>query len=261
MRLDQLQTMIVLEHLTCRREGSDIPPALWTVFLKIDGDSVTLDGGDFTLNGAAIVRSAPGSFGDLGAGEVHAGDAIPIPESIGHFTTVLQPIPVSDAIQALGAPARVSGVAGVLCTLVARARGSNGTAETDDGGYGALTAAVREELSLIIDRLGVLNQQPSPDDVDAVAGRIRDAIVHALRCDGPIVQRVPGLIDSRSFVYTHTQLTPAYERPLSGRFESEDAGEWEISGQVAAWRVPARTAPPRLAGRACGPDTPHDIRR
>jgi hypothetical protein len=85
MARDLLRVWLDLERIHRHDEGNgwgSAEPYLWTVFFKIDGDSVALTEG-LTLSGTATVVGTPGSHGNLGNTDVDAGDDIDIPSAIG----------------------------------------------------------------------------------------------------------------------------------------------------------------------------------
>src|SRR5580704_9338668 len=82
--LQPLRIGVQLGNLHSTVEPSDCPlwpTYLWTVFFKIDGDTVNV-GADFFLRGHATVVSTSGDHGDLGPNTELAGD-IPIPRRLG----------------------------------------------------------------------------------------------------------------------------------------------------------------------------------
>src|SRR3954454_13449038 len=99
MARDLLRVAIDLERIHCYDEGDgwgNAEPYLWTVFFKVDGDSVALTEG-LTLTGHATVSGTPGSHGNLGDTDVDEGDDVPIPSAIGQWDTLMKPIPVPDS--------------------------------------------------------------------------------------------------------------------------------------------------------------------
>jgi len=90
-----------LDEIRCNEEGDGFgsaEPYLWTVFFKIDGDSVIV-GDDTFLQGECTIMASDGSHGNLGDRDVDAGDTLVVPRSIGEFRTTLRPIPRSEKLQ------------------------------------------------------------------------------------------------------------------------------------------------------------------
>jgi hypothetical protein len=90
-----------LDEIRCNEEGDGFgsaEPYLWTVFFKIDGDSVIV-GDDTFLQGECTIMASYGSHGNLGDRAVDAGDTLVVPRSIGEFRTTLRPIPLSEKLQ------------------------------------------------------------------------------------------------------------------------------------------------------------------
>jgi hypothetical protein len=58
--------------------ATDFDLYLWTVFFKLDGDTVTL-GDDLQLQGTCTVMGTPGSHGNLGPTAFGPGGAVHVP--------------------------------------------------------------------------------------------------------------------------------------------------------------------------------------
>ena len=104
-----LRVDINLRNLHCIRgsETTSSEPYLWTVFFKIDGDSVSIiQGTDFKfhMDGTATVTGTPGNHGNLGTSDVDDGDNVPIPRTLGTFSTLLKPIHFAPPYEELIAP-------------------------------------------------------------------------------------------------------------------------------------------------------------
>src|SRR5262245_26388286 len=119
MAREPLAVWINLDRVHCYDEGDgwgNAEPYLWTVFFKVDGDTVVL-GDDLHLHGTATIVTTPGSHGNLGDTDVDAGDDVNVPDAIGAFQTTLRPIPIPDWLSDLGVD-RVGGVCGVIAILM-----------------------------------------------------------------------------------------------------------------------------------------------
>ena len=72
-----LSTTVKLSSIHCRDEADgigDAEPYLWTIFFKIDGETVKHTPNTLTLTGDAVFHFGPGSHGNLGTKSVDAGD-------------------------------------------------------------------------------------------------------------------------------------------------------------------------------------------
>jgi len=81
-----------LDEIRCNEEGDGFgsaEPYLWTVFFKIDGDTVIV-GDDTFLQGECTIMASDGSHGNLGDRDVDAGDTLVVPRSIGECRTTLR---------------------------------------------------------------------------------------------------------------------------------------------------------------------------
>jgi hypothetical protein len=118
---------------------------LWTVFFKIDGDTVFVDE-NFKVQGTATVIGTPGDYGDLPTDP--NSNSVSIPTATGYFRTKLTPIP----IRPLGTT--VPGVLGCVAILVAQ----NDT--PDDAvaqGHQALNNSLQQALDALIASLTITN--------------------------------------------------------------------------------------------------------
>jgi hypothetical protein len=94
--MDALNLTIRLNKLHCYDESDgpgDAEPYLWTVFFKVDGDTVTVTE-KLGLQGTATVVGTSGNQGNLKNTNVSAGENVAIPAAIGKYHTVLRPIPL-----------------------------------------------------------------------------------------------------------------------------------------------------------------------
>ncbi len=81
-----LPTTVKLSSIHCRDEADGIgnaEPYLWTIFFKIDGETIKHTPGQFVLNGNAVFKFGPGSHENLGTHAVDPGDTVQIPPAIG----------------------------------------------------------------------------------------------------------------------------------------------------------------------------------
>jgi len=242
MARNSLQAQLVLDRIRCHDKGDGIgcaEPYLWTVFFKVDGETVAL-GDDLFLHGRATVITTPGSHGNLGDVDVDDGGALSIPSAVGELVTTLRPIPVPGWITDAYGVEDVGGVIGAVAMLM----------EEDDvspagagAGHTALDAFVQQALDGLIPTLGVTHPELTDDDVEALTQGAEEAIAEAiasaqqswegfagwLNADDPIGHHV--------LTFGHDALWQGGLQAFSKRWRGE--GDWELHGRVCA----ASTAP------------------
>src|SRR5262249_45587291 len=150
---DTLNVSINLDRIHAYDEGDgwgDAEPYLWTVFFKIDGDTMMLND-SLRLVGTPVVVGTPGSHGNLGTNDVNEGDNVAIPEAIGYWQSLLKPIPVAESIKPLVGD-DLPGVIGVVTVLMEQ---DNVSDEGAEAGHQALNAGVLNALEQIVASLGV----------------------------------------------------------------------------------------------------------
>jgi hypothetical protein len=237
-----IKVSIDLDRLHCYDEGDgwgNAEPYLWTVFFKVDGETVRLTE-SLTLSGSPTIVSTPGSHGNLGDTDVDEGDDVSIPSNVGEWETILSPIPAPASISSLLAD--VGGVVGVVAILMEEDNVSDDGAEA---GHEALNAAVRDSLQQIIDTRSLTNQDVSEKEIEgftaAIEGKIKDAIVNQQNFFENFWSWInpDDTIGVKVFIFRHDDLDPATTLELSQRWQSE--GDWELSGSITSTPLcPAR---------------------
>lgn len=224
-----------LDRIHCFDEGDgwgSAEPYLWTVFFKIDGDSVQLTDG-LALSGTPTVQGTPGSHGNLGDTDVDAGDDVAVPAAIGEWETFLKPIPVPASLS--GLVQDLGGVVGVVAILMEEDNVSDDGAEA---GHRALDAAVRGALQQIIDTRSLTNQDVSDSEIqgftDAIEARVKDAIVNQQNVFENLWSWLnpDDTIGVKVFVFKHDDLDPAVNLDFSQRWRNE--GDWELFGHLTS---------------------------
>ena len=262
MVLDPLSVSIVLDQIICHDEGADpgtgVEPYLYTIFFKVDGNTVALRDPDLTLSGEAVMlQLARGSHGNLGTRQVDTDDQVPIPAAIGRAQTDLQAIPVDPALQQPGTPDRVSGVVSVACWLLEEDQTPDRVAEANRAG---LNTRFPAKLNRIVDGTGTVNAQPGPEDINGIAGKLRQAIGDLVQEEARSLQDFlngSGFLNDDDFIgavafsFTHSSLGATPSQPFSRRFQVGRVGDWEIRGRVIATRILTQS-PPIPAGRQSG---------
>ncbi len=235
MERDIIKVELELDRIVCRDEGDgwgNAEPYLWTVFFKVDGDSVVvLD--DLTLGGTATVRTTPGSHGNLGTTDVDAGDTVTIPGAIGHWQTNLKPIPTPSALQALVPD--VGGVIGVVAVLMEEDNVSDDGAEA---GHQALNNAVRDAINQIVATRSFTNQEITDADVEGLANDVRGAISDAIQNQQNFFENLwsflnpDDAIGDNIWFFSYDDLANGGTINFSQRWQNE--GDWEIFGHLTA---------------------------
>lgn len=240
MARNPLQAQLVLDCIRCHDEGDGIgsaEPYLWTVFFKLDGDTVAL-GDDLFLHGSATVITTPGSHGNLGDDDVDEGDEIAIPSAIGELVTTLRPIPVPSWVSDAFGVEDVGGVLGVVTVLMEEDNVSHAGAEA---GHAALDAFVRQALDGLIPTLGFSHPTVTPADVDALTRGAEQAISEAVQSAQSGWESFVSWLDADDqignavFTFGHDEIAVLAEsggRDFSRRWQSE--GDWELLGRISA---------------------------
>lgn len=143
---------------------------LWTVFFKIDGDTVFVDE-NLMVQGKATVVGTQGNHGDLPGSNTRHNINIPIPSAIGEFRTVLTPIP----IRRLGTT--FPGTVGCITILLLQRDTPAGAVAK---GHKALNSSLQHELDALISTLGP-GTMATDADVKAIQDRIETAVGNSIK--------------------------------------------------------------------------------
>lgn len=251
MARNPLQIQLELDRIRCYDEGDgwgSAEPYLWTVFFKVDGDTVAL-GDDLFLHGTATVVTTPGSHGNLGDTDVDAGDTVIIPSAIGEFTTTLKPIPVPEFVKSLGVE-DVGGVVGVVTVLMEEDNVSHSGAEA---GHAALNTFVQQAINSLIPTLGVTHPEVTDEDIAALTAGAEGAIANAIKAaqsgwDNFVSWlNADDQIGNKVFTFSHDSLAADGSQSFSERWKNE--GDWELFGHITATQTcPAEAAIAILQG-------------
>ena len=145
---------------------------LWTVFFKIDGDTVSVDE-NLKVQGTAKVFPTPGNQGDLPWNA--SLNSVAIPAASGHFRTVLTPIPVNTF------NTTVPGALGCVAVVIFQ---NDTPADAIAQGHQALNDSLQQGLNSLISSLTIANSTVTGDDVTAleqqVSAAVKAAITNAL---------------------------------------------------------------------------------
>lgn len=235
-----LNIELKLDQLNCYDEADGAgtaEPYLWTVFFKVDGDTLVVNSDGPVapfLQGAPTVVGTPGNQGNLGTTDVDAGDRVPVPAIIGEYRTIMKPIPLTTPI--LGR----SEVGGMIGCVVVLMEENNTPASAVARGHDALNSQVRDKLAAILSTLSISKSEPTEEDIAALTEQIGSAVKSAIGDGVNVFEWFVGFGDmdlqhgSATFRFNHKQLEESggVAIPFSRRWGTE--GDWELFGHIRA---------------------------
>jgi hypothetical protein len=236
---ESLTVKFNLSNVKCYDEADNdggAEPYLWTVFFKIDGDTVIVND-QFHLEGTASVFGTHGNHGNLEDTDVKENETVPIPDSIGRFETTLKPIPVKP-IPGL----TVGGVVGVIAILMEEdSTPEDAVAE----GHGQLDTALQNILNNLIPTLGWDKQDITKGEEKEIEREITSAIRSAIVNEVDFWDIAWGFItlnnnqDDRigtaKFILSYKELEGLSGSAISLKQALDGAyGSWQINGSVTA---------------------------
>jgi hypothetical protein len=242
-----LPVSVKLSSIHCRDEADgigDAEPYLWTIFFKIDGETIHQAPALPLLVGDAVFHFGPGSHGNLGTRSVDAGETVQIPAAIGEWQTELQPI-ILTTRDSTTIP--FPGIVGAVAVLMEEDNVSDSGAEE---GHQALNNFVRDEINEFIhtinlsDFMGVDNPQDKLNElIEALKTKIQDgsaavvskAIQDAQWFGSNLWSGINKDDKIGSVVYTFSQqdiVQRRYTINLNRRWQNE--GDWEMFGVISA---------------------------
>jgi len=241
-----LPTTVKLSSIHCRDEADGIgnaEPYLWTIFFKIDGETIKHTPGQFVLNGNAVFKFGPGSHENLGTHAVDPGDTVQIPPAIGEFHTQLQPIILTNSTKTIPVP----GIVGAIAVLMEEDNVSDSGAEK---GHQALNNFVQTEINNFIHGINLVQfvGVEHPEDklnelIEAMKKKIQDGAAGVV---GTAIEKAQGFWSNLwsginkddkigSAVWTFSQqdiVQHRYSIALNQRWRNE--GDWEMFGVISA---------------------------
>jgi len=232
---DRLHINLELDRVFCHDEGDgwgDAEPYLWTVFFKIDGSTIIV-ADDLTLSGNATIQTTPGSHGNLNNTDVDEGDNVVIPAAIGHFDTILEPIPLSPPWDQLADP--LGGVIGVVAVLMEEDNVTNDGAEA---GHRALNDAVRNALNQIVSTRSLTNQDVTDEEINGFTSSIESAVSGAIQDQQNWFENLWSWINPDDsigtdvFLFSYSDLESGGTTNFNRRWRNE--GDWELFGHVTS---------------------------
>lgn len=190
--------------------GPPLLTFLWTVFFKIDGETVVYDPATNHLQGSAIVVGTPGDHGDLGDSE-NPKEFIQIPPQLGAVRLRLFPYPLK------GFPtiAVADGYVGCVAILVAQ----HGTPdEAIQAGHLELNSALAAALDITIPELGPM-QPPAGQEKTDIVYFVEEAVKKAISDNTSFWQALGAgfghdiIIDEYVLLFSNTKATPLPTAP------------------------------------------------
>jgi hypothetical protein len=232
---DRLHINLELDRIFCHDEGDgwgDAEPYLWTVFFKIDGSTLIV-ADDLTLSGNATIQTTLGSHGNLNNTDVDEGDNVVIPAAIGHFDTILEPIPLSPPWDQLADP--IGGVVGVVAVLMEE---DNVTDDGAEAGHRALNDAVRNALNQIVSTRSLTNQDVTDEEIAGFTSSIESAVSDAIQNQQNWFENLWSWINpddsigTEVFLFSYGDLESGGTINFNRRWRNE--GDWEIFGHITS---------------------------
>lgn len=241
-----LPTSVKLSSIHCRDEADgpgNAEPYLWTIFFKIDGETIRQAPGLPVLTGDAVFHFGPGSHENLRTHAVDPGETVQIPAAIGEWHTQLQPIILTQGSTTIPVP----GIVGAVAVLMEEDNVSDSGAER---GHQTLNNFVRTEINDFIHGINLLEfiGVPNPQDrlnelIEAMKKKIQDG---ALAVVSKAIQDAQGFwsnlwsglnkddkIGSAVFTFSQQDIVQRrYSISLNQRWRNE--GDWELFGAITA---------------------------
>lgn len=245
--MNDLNIEFKLDRIHCHDEGDgpgNAEPYLWTVFFKVDGDTLVVNSDGPVapfLQGAPTVIGTPGNHGNLGTTDVDEGDDVAIPSIIGEYRTIMKPIPMTTPFLGIS---EIGGMIGCIAVLMEE---DNTPASAIARGHEALDRNVRDKLAQVLGTLSISKTEPTDEDIAALSGQIGDAVRSAIGDGVNVFDWLGGFgnmddqIGSAVFRFSHKDLEAASGAmiPFSRRWDNE--GDWELFGHITA--TPIRRKP------------------
>jgi hypothetical protein len=244
--MNNLRIDLKLEKIHCHDEGDgpgNAEPFLWTVFWKVDGETVAVntDGpAPPFVQGFPTVVGTPGNHGNLGTSDVDEGDDVPIPPIIGEYHTTMMPIPLTTPV---GSITEIGGMMGCIVVLMEEDFTSDSAIQR---GHEALDSSVRERLAALLGTLSITKPEPTEEDILALSDQVGEAVKNAIADGVSVLSWIAGWgnmddeVGSAVFRFSHNQLEGSVGSriPFGRRWDNE--GDWELSGGIAAAILPKR---------------------
>jgi hypothetical protein len=230
-----IRVNLELDRIHVHDEGDgwgDAEPYLWTVFFKVDGNTVQVTDA-LKLAGPPTIHTTPGSHGNLGTDDADEGDNITIPSAIGEWETILKPIPgpasLANLVEDFG------GMIGVVAVLMEE---DNVSDDGANAGHTALNNAVKNAIQQIIDTRSISNQNVSDEEIEGFTSQIESKVKDAIVDQQNFFENLwswlnpDDTIGTKVWTFSHDDLDPSTNVNFSKRWKSE--GDWEIFGHITS---------------------------
>lgn len=244
--MNDLNIEFKLDRIHCHDEGDgpgNAEPYLWTVFFKVDGDTLVVNSDGPVapfLQGTPTVVGTPGNHGNLGTTDVDEGDDVAVPGIIGEYRTIMKPIPLTTPILNL---TEVGGMIGCIVVLMEEDNTSNSAIAL---GHEALDRTVRDKISEVLGTLSISKTEPSDEDIEALTDQIGDAVESAIGHGVSVLDWITAFgnmddqIGSALFRFNHKQLEQSGGAPIPFSRRWPNEGDWELFGHIKATIIPRR---------------------
>jgi hypothetical protein len=226
-----LQTRISIDRVLCHKQGDgaggNAEPYLWTLFFKVDGDTVEVAGG--RPRGTCTLIAADGTRGNLGNSNVDDGDDLAVPSQIGERRMQLRPIPNADL-----PGVDHSGYAGVVAILNEEDRNSP---QAIRAGYAALVDFAKKGINELIETGPILDPAAIDASINALVAKAKGVVRAAIKSvDGSVQGNPDDNIGYKVFKVSHDELANNYW-DINGRFQERTTEgvvveDWQILGEA-----------------------------
>ena len=242
-----LDVSVTLSEIHCRDEADsagNAEPYLWTIFFKIDGETIRQSADLTHLEGDAVFHFGPGSHENLHTHAVDAGDNVKIPPAIGEWNTTLFPITLKKRD---GTKVTFPGMVGVATVLMEEDNVTDSGAEI---GHQVLNSYVQTQINEFVHSLNLafLASAEHPAEalnqlIEELKKRIkkesRDAVRNAISDAQGVLANLWSRLDSDDkigaevFNYNERDIVDGrYSIPISARWKNE--GDWSIYGTITS---------------------------
>lgn len=232
-----------LERIHCYDEGDgpgNAEPYLWTVFFKVDGDTVVVNSDGPAapfVQGPPTVVTTPGNHGNLGTSDVDEGDNVGIPAIIGEWHTVMKPIPLTTPLLGMS---EVGGMIGCVVVLMEE----DSTSDSDiQRGHEALDSSIRDKLSAVLGTLSIGHTEPTDEEIQAMSDQVGEAVKSAIGDGVSVIEWIAAFgnmddqIGSAVFRFSHSQLEGMNGAPIPFNRRWDNEGDWELFGHITATAI------------------------
>lgn len=240
--MEGFNVKIKLKSLTCHdktEKWSKALPYLWTIFFRIDGDSLLI-ANDFKLVGKGVFKFGEGSHGNLGISRIEKGQTIYIPVKVGEWTTHLTPFHIPYFEQ------KVPSVIGAITVLMEQ---NNLSLKGAEAGHKALNRKVQQIINQSLAEF-----DPRTVDINDVMGSItsyfeakiatiqdtiEDEIKEAVKNNQSLLRNIWSLVSSDNRIGNHVwnfgqqEIFDKKSIDFDHRWQTGEHGDWEIKGNIS----------------------------